>query len=138
MESKFYIKALTDEEILTLLNERKFNILRPVKCNHCDNVTDFQQKIFRVDFKSPNIDQDERQNILRYHMKQNYKFESIFFKIRDNIHYIDTAFCKKCSSNLITYDIKLGDEEFEEISNFLNIPKEKLRLELRKLNDSLL
>lgn len=137
MDSKYYIKALTDKERLSLLNDGKFNILHPVKCNHCGNATDFQQKIYRVDTVPKKIDEDERQNFLRYHMKQNYNFDSIFFKIRNNINYIDTAFCKKCNSNMITYDIELGDEEYEKMSKFLNVPKEKLQHEMKKIHDSL-
>ena len=137
MESKYYIKALTDNEILSLLSDKKFNSLHPVKCNHCGNTTDFKQKLYRVDTKPKKIDEDERQNFLRYHMKQNYNYDSIFFKINNKINYIDTAFCKKCNSNMITYDIKLGDEEYEEMAKFLNLPVDELRLEMRKIHDKL-
>jgi len=137
MDSKYYIKALTDNETLSLLKDKKFNTLHPVKCDKCGNTTDFQQKLYRVDTKPKKIDEDERQNFLRYHMKKSYNYDSIFFKIRDNINYIDTAFCKKCNSNMITYDIKLGDEEFEEMAKFLNVPVDELRHEMRKIHDRL-
>ena len=137
MDNKYYIKALTDNEILSLLSDKKFNTLHPVKCDQCGNTTDFQQKLYRVDTKPKKIDEDERQIFLRYHMKQSYNFDSIFFKIRNNINYIDTAFCKKCNSNMITYDIKLGDEEFEEMAKFLNVPVDEFRLEMRKIHDRL-
>ena len=137
MDSKYVIKALTDKEIKLLLNDRKFNFLRPVECNHCGNTTGFQQKIYSVYIEPKPIDTDESQNFLRYHMKQNHNFDSIFFKIWNNTNYIDTAFCNKCNSNLITYDIKFGDEEYEEIAKFLNIPKKKLKHDLRKMKDRL-
>lgn len=137
MDSKYYIKALTDNETLSLLKDKKFNTLHPVKCDKCGNTTDFRQKLYRVDTKPKKIDEDERQFFLRHHMKQNYNFDSIFFKIRNNINYIDTAFCKKCNSNMITYDIKLGDEEFEEMAKFLNVPVDEFRLEMRKIHNRL-
>jgi DNA-directed RNA polymerase subunit M/transcription elongation factor TFIIS len=137
MDSKYYIKALTDNETLSLLKDKKFNTLHPVKCDKCGNTTDFRQKLYRVDTKPKKIDEDERQIFLRHHMKQNYNFDSIFFKIRNNINYIDTAFCKKCNSNMITYDIKLGDEEFEEMAKFLNVPVDEFRLEMRKIHNRL-
>ena len=136
MDSKYYIKALTDNETLSLLSNKKFNSLHPVKCNHCGNTTDFQQKLYRVDTKPKKIDEDDRQIFLRYHMKQNYNYDSIFFKISNNINYIDTAFCKKCNSNMITYDIKLGDDVYEKLSKYLNIPKDKIQNDMRKIHDS--
>ncbi len=136
MDNKYFIKALPEKEILSLLKDKKFNTLHPMKCNKCGNSTDFQQKLFRVDTEPTKIDEDERQDFLRYHMKQKYNLDSIFFKIRNNVHYIDTAFCKRCNSNIITYDIKLGDKEFEELSKYLNIPKELLQNEMRIIHDS--
>ncbi len=137
MDSKYYIKALTDNEIRSLLSDKKFNSLHPVKCNQCGNTTGFRQKLYRVDTNPKKIDVDESQNFLRYYMKKNYNYDSIFFKIRNNINYIDTAFCNKCNSNMITYDIKLGDEKFEEMARFLNLPVDELRHEMRKIHDRL-
>lgn len=137
MDNKFWIKELSDKKTLSLLNNKKFNTLHPVKCNKCGNTTDFRQQLFRVDTEPKNIDEDERQNCLRYHMKQRYNLDSIFFKIKNNISYIDTAFRKKCNSNMITYDIKLGDEVYEKLSKYLNIPKDKIQNDMRKIHDSL-
>jgi hypothetical protein len=38
---------------------------------------------------------------------------------------------------MITYDIKLGDEEFEEMAKFLNVPVDEFRLEMRKIHNRL-
>jgi len=80
MDSKYYIKALTDNETLSLLKDKKFNTLHPVKCDKCGNTTDFRQKLYRVDTKPKKIDEDERQFFLRHHMKQNYNFDLGFIK----------------------------------------------------------
>lgn len=85
MTIRYYIKELTNNEIKSLLSDKKFSCLHPVKCNQCGNTTDFQQKLYRIDTipKKIAIDKDERQNFLCYHMKKNYNYDSIFFKIND-------------------------------------------------------
>jgi len=134
MGDKIYIRELSDNEIKNLLDDKKFNSFKPVSCRDCGYKGDFQRRIFHVAgiLKNKNKEEDD-QNFLRYHMKQRYGFDNILFRIKGSNHYIETAFCKKCNSNMVIFDIDLNDDIIEQVSHYLNIPARKIKSDLNKI-----
>ena len=136
MEKSITISELSPREIDTILKTGKFNSLAPVNCKACGYKEFFKRRIFRIE-GNLDMSEDDSQDIVRYRMKEKYDLNSIFFKITNNTNYIDTAFCGKCNSNMVIYDIKLDDRVFDELSKQLNIPKNVIQNDMRKMHDLL-
>ncbi|MFQ6127011.1 MAG: hypothetical protein ACE5R6_20740 [Candidatus Heimdallarchaeota archaeon] len=132
MDKKTTIRELNKEETKKLLKSRKFNRFAPVNCQSCGNKGPFKRRLFRID-SDYDLQEEENQDIIRYHMKQNLNLDNIFFRIHKNINYVDTAFCSKCNSNMVSYDIELNDELFDEMSEFLDLPRDKIENDIKKI-----
>jgi len=136
MDKKIAIRELNEEEAEKLLKSKKFNRCAPVSCQSCGNKGPFKRRFFQID-SDYDMREDETQTIIRYHMKQNNNLYNIIFKIHKNTNYIDTAFCSECNSNMVSYDIELNDELFDEMAKFLGLPKDKIQNDTRKILDLL-
>ncbi len=132
MDKKIAIRELNKEETKKLLKSRKFNMLAPANCQSCGNKGPFKRRLFKID-SGYDLQEEENQDIIRYHMKQNHDLDNIFFKIHKNINYVDTAFCSKCNSNMVIYDIELNDELFDEMAEFLDLPRDKIQNDIKKI-----
>jgi DNA-directed RNA polymerase subunit M/transcription elongation factor TFIIS len=95
-------------ETKAILKDTKFSSLKPVVCTKCGNEIDFERRLFQIRgvAKSKRSD-DEIQNVIEYHFKQNYSIDHIFFKSLGPKFLVDTAICSNCQSTAITYDIDL-------------------------------
>lgn len=132
MDKKNTIRELNKEETKRLLKSGKFDRLAPVSCQSCGNKGPFKRRLFQID-SDYDMQVEETQNIIRYHMKQNHNLDNIFFKIHKNTNYVDTAFCSECNSNMVFYDIELNDELFDEMAEFLDLPKDKIQNDIKKI-----
>jgi len=136
MDKKITIRELNKEEAKKLLRAKKFNRVAPASCQSCGNKGPFKRRLFQID-SDYDMQEDETHTVIRYHMKQNHNLDNIFFKIHKNTNYVDTAFCGKCSSNMVIYDIELDDELFDEMAKSLDLPKDKIQNYTRKILDLL-
>jgi hypothetical protein len=132
MDKKIIIRELNKEETKKLLRAKKFNRCAPVKCQSCGNKGPFKRRLFQID-SDYDMREDETQTIIGHHMKQNHDLDNILFKIHKNTNYVDTAFCSECNSNMVIYDIELNDEVFDEMAEFLDLPKDKIQNDIRKI-----
>jgi len=132
MDKKITIRELNKEETKILLRSKKFNRVAPVNCQSCGNKGPFKRRLFQIN-SDYNMQKDETQTIIRYHMKQNHNLDNIFFKIYKNTNYVDTAFCSECNSNMVSYNIELNDELFDEMAEFLDLPKDKIQNDIKKI-----
>jgi DNA-directed RNA polymerase subunit M/transcription elongation factor TFIIS len=80
--------------------------MKPVVCTKCGNEIDFERRLFQIKgvAKRKRSD-DEIQNVIESHFKQNYSIDHIFFKSIGSKFLVDTATCSNCQSTAITYDI---------------------------------
>ena len=132
MDKKIAIRELNRKEVEKMLKSKKFNRIAPVSCQSCSNKGPFKRRLFQID-SDYDMQEEENQDIIRYHMKQSHNLDSIFFKIYKNTNYVDTAFCGKCNSNMVIYDIELNDELFDEMAEFLGLPKDKIQSDIKKI-----
>ncbi len=136
MDEKITIRELNKEETKKLLKSRKFNRVAPVKCQSCGNKGAFKRRLFQID-SDYDLQEEENQDIIRYHMKQNHNLDNIFFRVHKDTNYVDTAFCSECNSNLVIYDVELNDELFDEMAELLDIPKDKIQNDIKKVRNLL-
>ncbi len=138
MTSKISIEEITDLEVKRLLKDTKFSRLKPVACSHCGEKAGFERRLFQIMGvpKSKHSD-DEIQEIIRYHFKQNYSIEHIFFKTVGRRFFVDTATCGGCQSTAITYDIELTSDLISEISKFTGKAESQLIKDLNVFADKL-
>lgn len=127
------IAELSKKEVDKILRTKKFNRLAPVSCDACGYKGFFKRRIFKID-GDYDVGDDEGQNIVRYHMKQQHNLEYIHFKIHRNVNYVDVAFCSKCNSNKVAFDIELNDEIFDELAKHLNVPKDKIKSDMQDIS----
>jgi len=136
MDKPIKISELSKKEVEKIVKTGNFNKLAPKNCKACDYKGTFKRRIFEIE-GGYKMGEDEYQNIIRYHMKQKYDFNNIYFKVNNNKNYIDTAFCNKCNSNMVIFDIELDEEVFEELAKHFNIPKDVIQNDMRKIHDML-
>lgn len=132
MTTKISIQEVTRPEVKRLLKDPKLSRLKPVACTHCGEKAGFERRLFQIKGvpKAKHSD-DAIQGIIRYHFKQNYAIEHIFFKTIDRKFILDTATCAKCQSTAITYDIELTADLISAISKFTGKPESQLIKELK-------
>lgn len=134
MVKKFSTRELSDMEITILLDDKNFSSFKPVSCKDCGYKGGFKRRIFQVDgISNAPKKRDDDQNFLRYHMKQKYGFDHVLFRVKGTKQYIETAFCEKCNSNIVIFDIELSDEMTEKISSYLNIPAKTIKSDIDKI-----
>jgi hypothetical protein len=136
MTNKIRISELSEKEIERLSKSKGFNRFGPVKCDDCDCEGFFRRKVFKVKGYC-DIGDDDSQNLLRHHMKEQYGLDNIHFRSVDNTDYIDTAFCPKCDSNKVIFDINLDEEMFDEIARRCNVSKDTCKKEIQKIHERL-
>ena len=132
MSKTIRISELSKKEVDQILRTKKFNWLAPVSCLTCGYKGFFKRRIFKID-GDYDVGDDEGQNVVRYHMKQQHNLEYIHFKIHRDVNYVDVAFCSKCNSNKVAFDIELNDEIFDELAKRLNVPKNKIKSDLQDI-----
>ena len=138
MTSKISIEEISELEVKRILKDTKFSRLKPAACSHCGEKTSFERRLFQIKGvpKSKHSD-DEIQEIIRYHFKQNYSIEHIFFKTVDCRFIVDTATCGGCQSTAIIYDIELTPDLISEISKFTGKSESELVKDLNVFADKL-
>lgn len=138
MTSKISIEEIPDLEVRRLLKDTRFSRLKPVACTRCGEKAGFERRLFQIKGvpKSKHAD-DEIQGIIRYHLKQKYSIEHIFFKAVGRRFIVDTAICGGCQSTAITYDIELTSDLISEISKFTGKSESQLVKDLNVLTDKL-
>ena len=132
MDEKITIRELNKKETKRILNSEKFDRFAPTSCQSCGNKGPFKRRLFQID-SDDDMQKEETQNIIRYHMKQNHNLDNIYFRRHQNTNYVDTAFCSECNSNMVLYDIELNDELFDEMAEFLDLPKDKIQNDIKKI-----
>ncbi len=138
MTSKISIEEITDLEVKRLLKDTKFSRLKPVVCSHCGEKAGFERRLFQIKgVPEGKHSDDEIQEIIRYHFKQNYSIEHIFFKTVGRRFFVDTATCGGCQSTAITYDIELTSDLISEISKFTGKAESQLIKDLNVFADKL-
>lgn len=138
MTSKISIKEITDLEVERLLKDTKFSRLKPVACSHCGEKAGFVRRLFQIKgVPKKKHSNDEIQELIRYHFKQNYSIEHIFFKTVGRKLFVDTAICEGCQSTAITYDIELTSDLISEISKFTGKSESQLIKELNEFAEKL-
>ena len=106
------IRELTSHEINLLLEEKRFNKLKPDNCSQCEEKNSFRRRIFEIFGVAKNKqNEDETQNFIRYHFKHKHSVDFLFFKSHKEQFFIDTAVCEKCKSTAVVYDIDLFDQD---------------------------
>lgn len=131
MTRRTSIRELLPRESEVLIKKKKFDTLKPIECLDCGNKADFLRKLFELKgFFRNETELDRDQNFVRGHMHKKWKLKNIFFKNYHKKHYVDTAFCPKCGSNKVMYDLHMDDDMFKEMSKMLNIPVDKIKQEL--------
>ena len=119
MTNKISIKEITGLEVKKLLKDTKFSRLKPVAYTHCGEKAGFVRRLFQIKrVPTGKHSDDEIQGIIRYHFKQSYSIEHIFFKTISRKFFVDTATCGGCQSTAISYDIELTSDLISEISKF--------------------
>lgn len=138
MTSKISIEEITYLEVKRLLKDTKFSRLKPVACSHCGEKAGFERRLFQIKGvpKGKHSD-DEIQGMIRYHFKQNYSIEHIFFKAIGRRFFVDTATCGGCQSTAITYDVELTSDLIYEISKFTGKSESQLIKDLNVFSDEL-
>ena len=138
MTSKISIGEISELEVKRLLKDTKFSRLKPVACSRCGKKTGFERRLYQIKGvpKSKHSD-DEIQEIIRYHFKQNHSIEHIFFKTAGRRFIIDTATCGGCQSTAIIYDIELTSDLMSEISKFTGKSESQLVKDLNVFADKL-
>ena len=138
MTSKISIKEITDPELKSLLKDTIFSRLKPVECSQCGEKVGFERRLFQIKGvpKGKHSD-DEIQGIIRYHFKQNYSIEHIFFKTIGHKFIVDTATCGGCQSTAITYDIELSSDLISEISKLTGKSEFQVIKDLNKFAEKL-
>jgi hypothetical protein len=138
MTSKISIEKIYQLEVKRLLEDTKFSRLKPILCSHCGKKTGFERRLYQIKGvpKSKHFD-EEIQEIIRNHFKQNYSIEHIFFKTVDRRFIVDTATCGNCQSTAIIYDIELTSDLMSEISKFTGKSESQLLKDLIVFTDKL-
>ena len=132
MTSKISIQEIAGLEVKRLLKDPKLSRLTPVACTHCGEKAGFERRFFQIKGVPKGKHSDgEIQGIIRYHFKQSYSTEHIFFKTIGRKFVVDTATCGKCQSTAITYDIELTADLISQISKFTGKPESQLIKELK-------
>lgn len=128
------IKELTSHEVSLLLEDKRFIKLKPTTCSQCGEKNSFTRRIFEIIGVSKNNQNDEEtQNFIQYHFKQQYSIDFIFFKTHKERFFVDTAVCDKCKSTAIVYDIDLFDQDLiSELSKVTGKPEFQIKIDLKK------
>jgi hypothetical protein len=111
MKYKITIKALNDDEIVSVLALPKFEILKPVRCPRCGHQGEFARRIFLI-LGVPTTKQcdDSVQDAITSYIQDTVGLSHVFFKSPNKKFYADSAICPKCQSTKIVYDIELKDD----------------------------
>lgn len=102
------IQELHPAEVNNLLADTIYSKLFPSRCAHCGNSDGFNRRIFHITgvLKKKHADEDT-QNLLSHHFRQQHKIEHVFFRTNDKKFYVDSAICQSCGSTAIVFDISL-------------------------------
>ena len=135
MEDVVKIRALSIHERDQLLKDKKFASFKPVQCNDCGFRDNFFIRLFQI--TGTRIDNEDDQEFIRYHMNQRHGFVNMLFRVSGKKKYVETAFCGKCGSNSIMFDIEFTDEILHELSRLVKKPPDRVRKELEQLASKL-
>jgi hypothetical protein len=128
------IRPLTDLEAARLIENDKFNTLRPVRCRNCGNDRDFGRRVFWIGGVVKNEqNSDQVQYLISYHLKEKYGVGSVFFKSHRNRFYVDSAVCQRCGSMVIEFDIELTRDMLAAVSRITGRPVEQMMTEMEAL-----
>lgn len=132
------IIELDEIETKPILKDTKFSRLKPVACTKCGNKIDFKRRLFQIKgvTKSKRSD-DEIQNVIGYHFKQNYFIDYIFFKSHGRKFFADTAICSDCQSTAITYDIDIDYDLISMIAKTTGKPESQIKKDLNEISNKL-
>lgn len=125
MKSPLQVFELSVQKIEELIQNEKFDSLKPVQCDECKSKTGFTRKIFML----RNYRNDDY-NLLSYHFFESKKIKSFFLKTIKRKRYIDSAICERCKSTKIVFDIEFTPKFLKTASEFLNISEDKLKNDL--------
>jgi phage FluMu protein Com len=126
MSDVIQMRELSSDECEKVLRGKKFYRHKPVTCTRCGNENGFRIKLYQVTGIKA-FDDENEQGCLQYHLQQRFGFSSVIFRVSGRKNYIETAFCKKCGSNDVVFDIEFTDEILKEMSRKLNIPAEQIK-----------
>lgn len=112
--------------------------MKPVTCSRCGEKTCFVRRIFEITGVAKNKQADEQtQQLIRFHFKQRYSIDFIFFKTHEGRFFVDSAVCGGCKSTAITYDIELFDQDLiSEVSKLTGRSEVQVKKDLTKLANS--
>ena len=108
MGKSLRVEELSDDEVKELESDSKFRSFGPWQCSDCGHKGPFRRRLYRIHGKYELTD-DAVQDAFRRHMYQHHGLGNIFFRTIADTGYVDTAFCGKCDSNLIVYDLLMLD-----------------------------
>ena len=105
----YQISELTTKQVAELVKKPKYRSFGPTHCDECGCKAGFYRRVFHVaDAPTEDSELDDYQNLMRYHMKQQYGFDFVFFRVNGDRHYIETAICPDCNSSKVVFDIELS------------------------------
>jgi hypothetical protein len=135
MKDVVKIRELSIHERDQLLKDKRFGSLKPVQCNDCGFKDNFFIKLFQI--TGAKIDNDNDQEFIRYHMNRQHGFVNMIFRVSGKKKYVETAFCGKCGSNSIMFDIEFTDEILCELSRLLKKPPDRIKKEMEQFASKL-
>ncbi len=95
------ILKVDGKETEEIFNGERFRFIKPVECKSCGNRDDFERKLFQTE----GIRSEGERNIARMYMKEAHNIEGFIFRTDGRKHYMEAAFCSKCKSDNIVFDI---------------------------------
>ncbi len=134
MREAITIRELSTHEVNQLLAEKRFAKLKPLTCSRCGEKTCFARRIFEITGVAKNKQADDQtQQLIRFHFKQRYSIDFIFFKTHEERFFVDSAVCGECKSTEIVYDIELFDQDLiSEVSKLTGRSEAQVRKDLKK------
>lgn len=133
MEKPITIRELTVHEVRQLLADKRFGKLKPETFTRCGGKTGFRRKIFEIaGVVKREQAEDETQNLIRFHFKQQYAIDYIFFKTHGKRFLVDSAVCGGCGSTAVVYDIEFHQDLIYEIAKLTGRSDAQVKTDLEK------
>lgn len=101
MKNIIRVRELSDREIEKLDKRKGFRDFKPVECTDCGFKGTFPRRFFLIE----GLKDESDRGILRLNMKQRHGIEHYIFRTDGKREFIETAFCPRCDSNNVVFDL---------------------------------
>ncbi|CAK0780814.1 conserved hypothetical protein [Gammaproteobacteria bacterium] len=128
------IRELSRDDAEQFVKDDKISRFGPVRCSRCNENAGFGRRVFEIlgAKRGKELD-DEFQNVTRFHFKQRYGIELVFFRTHRNRIFVDSAECQNCKSTAIIFDILDKQYFVRELCQVTGTSEEQVTSELEKV-----